>query len=110
SKGARAAGQWRYIDESGKVQKRLFATTEEAREQQAKIIRGAREEAEILYQLNSREGLASVDQVTVVHQKGEKKYLYNQGIYHVAIELTQRISLFFESFAVTLRRVAQSEI
>ncbi|MGG4494182.1 hypothetical protein [Brevibacillus reuszeri] len=110
SKGARAAGKWEYVDSEGKRQLRLFATTEEAIQNDADIIRGAREEAAILWQLN-RSALASEAKVAhAIHQKGEKAYLYRQGIYHVRIETEKSIPIWWGELDAKVGRVSQSGV
>lgn len=110
SKGARAAGKWEYYDDQGEKQKRLFATTDEARRYQAVIIRGAREEAQILWDLNSPKWESPRDSVKIVHQKGERSQLYRQGIYYVQVEVKKEIPLFWKMFDLRMERVSQSEI
>ncbi|RNB77794.1 hypothetical protein EDM59_30460 [Brevibacillus nitrificans] len=109
SKGARAAGKWEYVDAEGNRQTRLFATKEEAIQSEAEIIRGAREEAEILWNDN-RASLerGKLDDAHVVHQKGEKQHLYKQGIYYIWIGVETRLSSFTEDYQVKLERVSQS--
>jgi len=108
TKGARAAGTWEYEDEAGNTVKRLFATSKEAEAYGADIVRGAREEAEILYQLNEPGLLKTADFVDAVHQKGEKKSLYRQGIYHLQLEAEGSIWLFGGEEPIAMRRVSQS--
>lgn len=108
SKGARAAGKWEYVDTEGERQTRLYATTEEAVQSEAEIIRGAREEAEILWNFNRSSLERGTDSARVTHQKGEKRYLYRQGIYHVRIEVDRSLSLFWGDEEVELERVSQS--
>jgi hypothetical protein len=111
TKGARAAGKWVYVDPgTGKVKKRLFATEREARRFKADIIRGAREEAEILYRLNEPGLQKNAKEMMVVHQKGEQKYLYRQGIYHLRLQVVSEAALFWESIELFLERVSQSEV
>jgi len=111
SKGARAAGKWEYVDEQGEVQKRLFATTQEARRYEAGIIRGAREEAELLWGLNTPKwDNWSDDRTSIVHQRGERAHLYSQGIYHVSVGMKKNIPIFWNRFQLLLERVSQSEI
>jgi hypothetical protein len=110
SKGARAAGKWEYVNSRGKEQKRLLATSAEARRYDADIIRGAREEAQILWSLNIPDWVNEKDTVTIVHQRGEMDHLYRQGIYHVSVELKKEIPLFWDMFDLRLERVSQSEI
>jgi len=110
SKGARAAGKWEYVDEQGEEQKRLFATTQEARRYEADIIRGAREEAEILWGLNTPKWENWSDRASIVHQRGERDQLYRQGIYHVSVELKKDAPIFWNRFQILLKRVSQSEI
>ncbi|WP_232699067.1 hypothetical protein [Brevibacillus daliensis] len=110
-KGARTAGQWIEYDKgSGRTKTYLFATTEEALRHKAKIIRGAREEAEILYKLNAPELQAKSKEVSIIHQKGEQKSLYTQGIYHVAIHVEKKLYMLFDDFDFTFFRTAQAEI
>jgi len=110
SKGARAAGKWEYVDSEGEKQTRLFATTEEAVQNEADIIRGAREEADILWRLNwlalAREG----GEAHAIHQKGEKSYLYRQGIYHVRVEASRSLPILWGDLVVNVGRVSQSGI
>lgn len=110
SKGARAAGKWEYYDDQGEKHKLLLATTDEARRYQADIIRGARDEAQILWNLNKPTWKNQKDSVDIVHQKGERNQLYRQGIYHVSVEMKKEIPLFWERFDLKLERVSQSEI
>lgn len=107
SKGARAAGKWEYVNTEGERQTRLYATTEEAIQSEAEIIRGAREEAEILWNLN-RSSLERGTDAHITHQKGEKPYLYRQGIYHVRIGVDSSLSLLWGDEDVELERVSQS--
>ncbi|WP_019123123.1 hypothetical protein [Brevibacillus massiliensis] len=108
SKGARSAGEWTTIDEKGREKKVLIATTEEAKSLQADIVRGAREEAELLYRLNQAGLQSGSGKVAVVHQKGEVQSLYRQGIYHVTIETTKQVQLLWDSIRLSFRRVSQS--
>lgn len=109
TKGARTAGKWTYIDpETGKKHTILFRTTSEARARQAKIIRGAREEAAILYKLNQSALYQEADRIEVEHQKGEKRWLYNAGIYHLAIDAEREALHVWDSVKLVLRRVSQS--
>ncbi|MGG1662943.1 hypothetical protein [Brevibacillus sp. NRS-1366] len=110
SKGARAAGKWEYVDSEGEKQMRLFATTAEAEQQEADIIRGAREEAEILWQLNSSAFDRGNMEAYAIHQKGERSYLYLQGIYHVRVEAASNVPTLWEDLDVKLGRVSQSGI
>jgi len=111
SKGARAAGKGEYVDGGGKVKKRLFATAREARRRGVEIVRGAREEAEILWR-NNQPFLASSgrDFAAIVHQKGEQQRLYKQGIYHVRVTLEKELPAFWDFFCVKVEKVSQSEI
>jgi hypothetical protein len=108
TKGARAAGKWSYVDESGEEKKILFATTREAQRNNAKIIRGAREEAAILWELNEPGLRKYAEELSVVHQKGERRSLYRQGIYHLRITVKSRIELLGESEKIIFERVSQS--
>ena len=110
SKGARAAGKWEYIDPFGEEKKLLFATTEEAERQGADIIRGAREEAKILWDLNQPSFDNRNDYADIVHQKGESERLYRQGVYHVRITLEREIPLFWDMFDLKIEKVSQSEL
>lgn len=110
-KGARTAGQWTKVDpETKEVRVSLIATTEEARRKKANIIRGAREEAEILYRLNKTGLNQTVRDINITHQKGEKPSLYTQGIYYVAIEMKKKIYMIFEEREFRFRRTSQAEI
>ncbi|MFD2369650.1 hypothetical protein ACFSO0_06700 [Brevibacillus sp. GCM10020057] len=108
SKGARAAGKWEYIDATGERQTRLYATTEEALQSKADVIRGAREEAEILWNQNRASLDGRAGQARIVHQKGEMQHLYRQGIYYVWIGVKSTLSLFWGEDEVELERVSQS--
>jgi hypothetical protein len=108
TKGARAAGRWEYVDADGEKRQMLFATTREAERNGAAIIRGAREEADILLRLNEPSLRKEADVIQVIHQKGEQKYLYRQGLYHVRLEVSSLIELFWETTRVTLSKVSQS--
>lgn len=108
TKGARAAGKWEYVDGNGEIQKILIATTREAERRNASIIRGAREEADILITLNEPALREVLEQVTVTHQKGEQRYLYKQGIYHLRLEAKSNIQLFWEVMLLSFSRVSQS--
>lgn len=108
SKGARAAGKWEYIDATGERQARLYATTDEARQSEADVIRGAREEAEILWNQNQASLERKAGQARIVHQMGEKQHLYSQGIYYVWIDVKTTLSLFWGEDKVELERVSQS--
>ncbi|MFS0558509.1 hypothetical protein [Brevibacillus sp. 179-C9.3 HS] len=110
TKGARAAGKWEYIDSNGDKQVRLFATKEEADQRDADIIRGAREEAGILWRLNSPSLEGASDEVSVIHQKGERSYLYLQGIYHLEVEVKRSIPVFWDELFVKMSRVSQSGV
>ncbi|RNB82801.1 hypothetical protein EDM56_23165 [Brevibacillus fluminis] len=111
TKGARAAGKWTKTNpETGETKSRLFATTQEAREQNASIIRGAREEAEKLFELNRDALEKTAHRVDITHQKGEKHFLYNQGIYHLEITVEQEALLLWETPIMKVRRVSQSEL
>lgn len=110
SKGARAAGKWEYVDPFGEEKKRLFATTKEAERYEADIIRGAREEAEILWRLNRPSFDNQHDYADIVHQKGENDRLYRQGVYHVNITLERELPLLWELFDLKIEKVSQSEI
>ncbi|GAA4721516.1 hypothetical protein [Brevibacillus fulvus] len=105
TKGARAAGKGVYKGEA-----RLFATTREANQQKVEIIRGAREEAEILVNLN-KSGLEKSGKVKgITHQKGNLHYLYAQGIYHLRIELQTELVLMWDALRLTFQKVSQSEV
>ncbi|MCR8965267.1 hypothetical protein GOP56_16500 [Brevibacillus sp. 7WMA2] len=110
-KGARTAGQWIEVDSETKRERALLiATTEEAKRKKASIIRGAREEADILYRLN-KPGLDQIaGDISITHQKGEKASLYTQGIYHLAIELKKKIYMLFEERELLFRRTSQAGI
>lgn len=112
SKGARAAGKWTYIDKKTghEIRTVLFATKREANKAEANIVRGAREEAEILFKLNkdALEGMA--DRLSVVHQKGEKHHLYDQGIYYLELFAEKEVQLSWDKASIELRRVSQSSI
>lgn len=110
SKGARAAGKWEYVDAEGERQSRLFATTEEAEQQDVQIIRGAREEAEILWRLNRATLENGSNKAFVIHQKGEQPHLYRQGIYHVRVTVERRLALLWDEFEAKLDRVSQSGV
>ncbi|WP_289141464.1 hypothetical protein [uncultured Brevibacillus sp.] len=110
SKGARAAGKWVYVDSEGEKQTRLFATTEEAIQNEADIIRGAREEADILWRLNRSALSSEGGEVHAIHQKGEISYLYRQGIYHVRVEASRSLPIFWGDLVVKIGRVSQSGI
>lgn len=110
TKGARAAGKWEYTDSNGEEQVRLFATQKEANRYEAQIIRGAREEAGILWRLNGPNLERSSDEISVIHQKGERPYLYLQGIYHLELEVEQSIPVFWDELFVKLSRVSQSGV
>ncbi|WP_243014857.1 hypothetical protein [Brevibacillus borstelensis] len=108
SKGARAAGAWEYQDADGETKKILVATSSEAKRYEADIVRGAREEAGLLWELNRPAVERQAESATVVHQKGERKSLYGQGIYHVKIEARQKLHHLWGESDVTFRRVSQS--
>ncbi|WP_238933525.1 hypothetical protein [Brevibacillus choshinensis] len=108
SKGARAAGKWEYVDTEGKRQTRLFATTEEAIQAEAQIVRGAREEAEILWNHNRFSLERGTDTAVITHQKGEKPFLYRQGIYYVRIGVDTSVSTLWGGELLKLERVSQS--
>jgi hypothetical protein len=111
TKAARIAGAWEYYDtDTGKKKKRLFETEREAKKHHAKIIRGAKEEALILLDLNA-EGLERrAEEMMIIHQKGDQKALYLQGIYHLRIWIKSRLPLFWRDKTVTMERVSQSEV
>lgn len=111
TKAARVAGEWEYYDKnSGEKKKRLFETTREAKKYHADIIRGAKEEALILLDLNA-EGLERrAEEITIIHQKGNKKSLYLQGIYHLRILIKSELALFLKNRSITIERVSQSEV
>ncbi|UFJ40584.1 DUF2188 domain-containing protein [Brevibacillus humidisoli] len=108
SKGARAAGKWTYTAEDGQRRTILFATKLEAIQHGAKIVRGAREEAAILLSRNRAGFPQSVKNLSAIHQKGERRYLYRQGIYHIVLQLESDWSLFWQSVSTGLHRVSQS--
>jgi hypothetical protein len=110
SKGARAAGKWEYTDDQGSKRTYLFATTREARRHNADIVRGAREEADILWRLNSPAVERRADEAVIIHQKGEQKYLYRQGIYHVRVQVFSRLPLLWQEVEAGLDRTSQSGI
>ncbi len=110
SKGARRAGEWTFVDPSGETRRVLFATKQEALRHDADIVRGAREEAGLLADVNRDFLLAEVDQVEIDHQKGESRSLYSQGIYHVAMEVSKQVELVWESLVLSIRRVSQSGV
>ncbi|MEJ8547127.1 hypothetical protein [Brevibacillus borstelensis] len=108
SKGARAAGAWEYRDSDGETRRLLIATSREAERYEADIVRGAREEAELLWGLNRPAVERQAESAAIIHQKGEKKSLYGQGIYHVKIEARQKLHHLWGKADVTFRRVSQS--
>lgn len=108
TKGARAAGTWTYTNDVGDVQKVLFETTAEANRRKAKIIRGAREEADILWRLNLPSLQKEGSKVKAIHQRGEQSSLYRQGIYHLRIFNQDRVHLIWESVLLSFERVSQS--
>lgn len=111
TKGAKAAGKWTYTDSmTGEKQTMLFATTREARKKKAKIIRGAREEAEILYELNRHALEQTVKRIDAIHQKGEMRSLYSQGIYHLELKVEKEAQLVWKKAYLKLRIVSQSEV
>ncbi|MGN7472129.1 hypothetical protein [Brevibacillus sp. SAFN-007a] len=110
TKGARAAGLWEYTDTEGKTQRRLYATSQEAEQADAKVIRGAREEADVLWRLNKPSLENKATGISVVHQKGERASLYRQGIYHLQVEVEQRIPVIWGELDVTVDRVSQSGV
>ncbi len=111
TKAARVAGQWEYRDkDSGEKKKRLFETTREAKKHHADIIRGAKEEALILLDLNAAGLERHADEIMIIHQKGNQKSLYLQGIYHLRILIESEIALFFKDMSITIERVSQSEV
>jgi hypothetical protein len=110
TKGARAAGKWEYVNDRGEKKSVLFATTEEASRRRADIIRGAREEADMLWRMNEQSLWEQAESITAVHQKGERKYLYSQGVYHFRLEVISQLQLFWESVRVTIARVSQSGV
>ncbi|WP_255298603.1 hypothetical protein [Brevibacillus dissolubilis] len=109
-RGARYAGEGVYVTKSGEEKRRLFATTEEGQHYKAELIRGAREEAEILLRYNQAGLLSTVDSMRIDHQKGEQGSLYYQGIYHVAVEVKKQTDLFGRNTELKFRRTAQAEI
>ncbi|ELK41581.1 MULTISPECIES: hypothetical protein [Brevibacillus] len=110
TKGARAAGLWEYTDTDGETQSRLYATSQEAEQADAEVIRGAREEAAILWRLNKSSLESRAAGVSAVHQRGERAYLYRQGIYHLQVEVEQRIPVFWGELDVKIARVSQSGV
>lgn len=110
SKGARAAGAWEYWDLNGEKQTRLFATKQDALRYEADIVRGAREEAELLWRFNSPAIEKQAESVLVIHQRGERKQLYGQGIYHVEIEAKQKLPHFWGEAKGRFNRVSQSGV
>jgi hypothetical protein len=110
TKGARAAGKWEYVTDRGEKKSVLFATTEEARRSQADIIRGAREEAEMLWRMNEQSLRKQADSIVAVHQKGERKYLYGQGVYHLRLETISQLQLFWKAVQAKIVRVSQSGV
>lgn len=109
SKGARAVGKWTVVGDDGKPRTILFATRAEAIQHGANIVRGAREEAELLIQRNQSEFPRSVEMVTAIHQKGEQRYLYREGIYHIVLQLKSKWELLWQTVRTTVSRVSQSE-
>ncbi|WP_432775748.1 hypothetical protein AAFJ72_00860 [Brevibacillus gelatini] len=110
TKGARAAGLWEYTDTDGETQRRLYATSQEAERAGAKVIRGAREEAAILWRMNKSALEKNADEISVVHQKGERAYLYQQGIYHLQVEVERRLPVFWGELNAKIDRVSQSGV
>ncbi|USG65979.1 hypothetical protein NDK47_01065 [Brevibacillus ruminantium] len=110
SKGARAAGAGEYLDLFGEKQSVLFATKQDALQHDADVVRGAREEAEELWRLNSPAITRQAKDATIRHQKGEQRRLYNQGIYYVEIVTDYPIHHFWGEVNGTFRRVSQSGI
>lgn len=110
TKGARTAGKWEYETPSGRTKKRLIATTREAQRRKADIIRGAREEAEILYKLNKAALEKESELVSIIHQQGEKKSLYSSGIYHVYLSVEKQVEMVTDSFKILFQRVSQSGV
>lgn len=110
TKGARAAGMWEYANSDGAPEQRLYATTEEAEQENAEVIRGAREEAAILWTMNQSALASRAEEISVVYQKGERSHLYRQGIYHLKMEVDQRIPAFWEQLDVKIERVSQSGV
>lgn len=110
SKGARAAGKWEYVDTEGERRTRLFATTDEAVGSEAEIIRGAREEAEILWGNNRSSLEKGFDRARITHQKGEQPYLYRQGIYHVRIGVDSNVPYLWDDVDIRMERVSQSGV
>ncbi|MGD8192488.1 hypothetical protein ACQCN2_21165 [Brevibacillus ginsengisoli] len=110
TKGARSAGEWEYKTPSGSWKKTLIATTEEANQVHADIVRGAREEAEILYQMNKESLQPDLHTVRITHQNGEEKGLYSRGIYRVAISVQKKIELLTSSIEVLFKRISQSGV
>jgi len=111
TKAARVAGEWEYYDkETGSKKKRLFETTKEAKKHHADIIRGAKEEAVILLDLNA-DGLEKrTEEIMIIHQKGNQKSLYVQGIYHLRIWVKSNLPLLLKNRTITMERVSQSEV
>jgi hypothetical protein len=110
TKGARAAGKWEYINDRGEKKNILFATAEEARRRRADIIRGAREEADMLWRMNEPALLKQAESIVAVHQKGERKSLYSQGVYHLRLEAISQLQLFWKTVRVAISRVSQSGV
>lgn len=110
TKGARAAGTWEYQTPSGRWRKRLIATSEEAERLNANIVRGSREEAEILYQLNKSALHPEVNRVWIHHQNGEEASLYTRGIYRVALYVENEILLIGQTVEVLFHRISQSGV
>jgi len=108
TKGARAAGKWEYVHANGEKRRILFATTREAERNEANIIRGAREEAEMLIQRNKAALRKEAVAFRVIHQKGEQAYLYRQGLYHVRLEASSLLDLFGEPASITVSKTSQS--
>lgn len=110
TKGARSAGVWEYKTPSGRWKKTLIATTEDAKRVRADIVRGAREEAEILYQMNKEALQPERHTVRIVHQNGEQEGLYSRGFYRVALYVQEEIQLVTSSFKVLFERISQSGV
>lgn len=110
TKGARSAGTWEYKTASGTWKKRLIATTEEAEQLHADIVRGAREEAEILDQLNRQALQPDTNTVRIVHQNGEEAGLYSRGIYRVVIFVKTQIELVTAPIEMLFERVSESGV
>jgi len=110
TKGARTAGAWLYVTPEGAEVWILYATRREAEADEADIVNGAREEAELLYQYNKEQLMQSVHDVEIIHQKGERRSLYRKGIYHVEINGKRRVALGTGETEIKVHRTSQSGI